>query len=144
MYIIVSVLGECPASRGTNSFPLGRHGYIWVVRETSGSSGTHLGRQGHIWVVKQRTGGWSVGRTVGRKVDARSIILESGILFRVFPIGDVVDCVSGVKDMIVSVFIMTHHLPTLNYCLCRPHWAQKRQCGAHSMKPLLEGQNPSK
>ena len=85
MYILVSVLGESPASRGFFHSN-------WVVMDTSGSSGIHLGRRGHIWVSEQRTVGRTDGRTVGivflthifAQVDAGSMIFESGVLLRVF------------------------------------------------------------
>ena len=64
MYILVSVLGNGPASRGLFHSN-------WVVRETSGSSGKHLGRQGYICFSWERHGYLSDGRTAGRS-DGRS------------------------------------------------------------------------
>ncbi len=56
MYIIVSVLGGCPASRGTFRSN-------WVVRETSGSSGTFAFRRE---TSGSSSNGWTAGRSDGR------------------------------------------------------------------------------
>ena len=66
IYILVSVLGNGPASRGLFHS-------TWVVMQTSGSSGKHLGRQQHIWVSEQRTDGRSVGRTDGEFLGFRKV-----------------------------------------------------------------------